>query len=134
MASPIDKNIVARQNQQVRGPGAEPRPRANPAGTPPATAAPAHGRRSQPAVSVSLSAEALQLLNGNREPVRQARPQPPEPRKAPVEETEAVAGGAVFELLDDDTFPQQREAPFAHVAKPEPGRYQLPGGRLDITV
>jgi len=139
MASPIDKNIVTQQNQRAHKPAAETRPRGTAGSNPSqASAAAAQGRRSQPAVSVSLSAEALQLLNGNREPVRHARPQAPNPRtETPDEaeaETEVAATGEVFELHADDLDSPRREAPFAHVSNPTPGRYQLPGSRLDITV
>lgn len=136
MAPPIDPRLLAPQTQTVRKPATAPRPRGGAAGAADrGTAAPVLGRRSQPAVSVSLSAEALQLLNGNRQPARQARPQAPDQRPARPQATAAAKPAAdEFELLLEDPAPQRREAPFAHVSRPSEGRAQLPGSRLDITV
>lgn len=133
MAPPIDTSLLAPRNQKVGKAPTDPRARGTAADR--GAAAPALGRRGQPAVSVSLSAEALQLLNGNREPVRHTRPQAPDQRPARLHAAAAAtAGSDEFELLLDDPPAPRREAPFAHVSRPNDGRTQLPGSRLDITV
>lgn len=132
MASPVDSALIASQAYKPRKAPADGRtkPAAGDAGADQRAAA--AGRSGQPAVAVSLSAEALALLSGNR-----TNGQPGTPRHAEDRITQAEAGeeveDAAFEPLLEEP-PRRREAPFAHVARADTQRYVLPGSRLDIKV
>ena len=135
MASPIDSALIANQTYKARKPAADARHR-TPAGEPqnraPATTVP--GRRGQPAVAFSLSAEALQVLSGNREPARPAKPRTDEEQTPKAAEPEATtATQEAFEPLNFSGS-NRREAPFAHMTSANPQRMQLPGSRLDIKI
>ena len=135
MASAIDSALLATQTYKARKPAAGTRPRGPAADTQagtPATAIP--GQHSRPAVALSLSAEALQVLSGTRDTERQARPKESEDQTPRTAESEAAKPGeGTFETLVEQE-PRQREAPFAHLPRDESPRLQIPGSRLDITI
>ena len=135
MASPIDPALIATQTYKARKPGADARQRTpahEPQNRAQATAVP--GRRGQPAVAFSLSAEALQVLCGNREhgrPIKQRTDEEQTPKPAKAEA--ATAAEDAFEPLSVSGS-NRREAPFAHMTDASPQRLQLPGSRLDIKI
>ena len=139
MATPIDSALIAAQTYKARKPAADARQRA-PAHEPQdrAPAAPVSGRRGQPAVAFSLSAEALQVLSGNREPARHIKQRADEDQTPKPAEAEAAAStDAAFEPLgvsESELGSSRREAPFAHMTSASPQRLQLPGSRLDIKI
>ncbi|MGI9416155.1 MAG: hypothetical protein ACR2PM_20965 [Hyphomicrobiales bacterium] len=132
MASPIDPALIAPQSYKPRAkPAADPRAR-GPQDNAPARPDAGAGRRSQAAVSVSLSAEALAVLSGGRDTPRQARPDAEKP------ETQAASaarpGFSAEDVSEEAPVPRQREAPFAQVSETRSQRYTAPGSRLDITI
>ena len=135
MASPIDTALLATQTYKLRKPASGPKPRAPEAGTPERPDIPsAPNRRSQPAVSLSLSAEALELLSGNRQPAREPQPALREDRQPAAQSVEAAGSAdAVFDPVEP-AAPPRREAPFAHLPRESAQRATLPGSRLDISV
>ena len=135
MASPIDTALLATQTYKLRKPASGQRPRAPESGTPESTTAPAApNRRSQPAVSLSLSAEALELLSGNRQPAREPQRAGREDRQPAAQPVEAkTASDAAFAPEEPAASPR-REAPFAHLPRESGARATLPGSRLDISV
>lgn len=135
MASPIDTALLATQTYKLRKPAAGPKPRTPESETQESLrpVAPPN-RRSQPAVSLSLSAEALELLSGNRQPARDARPATRQDTTPVAEPVDTQAGtDAVFEPVEPQQAPR-REAPFAHLPRDNAARATLPGSRLDISV
>lgn len=139
MATPIDSALIAAKTYKARKPAADVRPRApSQDGQNRPSAAVIPGNRGQSAVAISLSAEALQVLSGNRDAGRPAKPRGPDdetPRPAQPETTAAsdAASETAFEPFTD-AGPSRREAPFAHMARSDTPRLQLPGSRLDIKI
>jgi hypothetical protein len=131
MASPLDAALIATQAYKLRPAtpsGARPKP-ASQAGAPARTGAPLAGRREAPAVSLSLSSEALAILSGGD---RRTAPTPRDPYRSDAAPAQA-RGDDLFEPLDD---PHRfaREAPFAHLKTAANTRPMPPGSRLDISV
>ncbi len=133
MAPPIDPTLIGSQTHKVRPkPAGDPRGQRESAPSRHDGAAP--GRRSQPAVSVSLSADALALLSSGRDAPRQ--PPKTEARQPQTAQASTVAPTFTTEGVAEEATPasRQREAPFAHVSETRNGRLAAPGSRLDITV
>lgn len=135
MASPIDSALLAAQTYKPRKAAVGPRARAGSTERADQTAGiAAASRRNQPAVAVSLSAEALQILSGIKDTGRHARPQRADEQTASSEEVdETSATDEAFEVFEQPA-PRRREAPFAHLAREETQRIVPPGSRLDIRI
>ncbi len=160
MASPVDAALIASQTYKLRPTTPQSGRVRTSSENEPAVAGQGQGRRSAPAVTLSLSSEALDILNGNGQ--RPAQPQR-DPYNAgqsatadsginesDVNETgasEPDATGTTFndavvrETEDSGLFEplqanssHRREAPFAHLRDETANRYVAPGSRLDISV
>ena len=135
MAPPIDPTLIGSQTHKVRPkPAGDPRGQRDSAPSRHDGAAP--GRRSQPAVSVSLSADALALLSSGRDAPHQS-PKTQTRQQSQTAQTSTVTPTFTTDEIAEDTSataPRQREAPFAHVSETRTGRLAAPGSRLDITV
>lgn len=132
MATPIDSALLATQTYKPRKPAADARPRGNVfAEDERAPGAAVLSRRTHSGVAVTLSAEALELLNGQGQSTGRSQVRD---HKQPVPQTEAASETGLSFELEADTPPPQREAPFAHVARSDGYRAVQPGSRLDISV